>query len=230
MKRPVSGIAMGIIVGKDSFKVLTDIQGLEDHYGDMDFKAAGTEKGITALQMDVKVDGVTLKMLDAVLKRSRKKSHGNLGYKILAAIPAPRENMSQYAPRILTMHINPAKIRNVIGTGGKIINEIIDETGVQIDINDGSIFITSSDEASALKAQKWIDNLTHEVKVGEIFNAKVTRLMNFGAFAEILPGQEVLIHISEFSDKRIAKIEDVAKIGDIVPVKVKQIDNREELI
>jgi polyribonucleotide nucleotidyltransferase len=226
IKRPVSGIAMGIIVGKDSFKVLTDIQGLEDHYGDMDFKAAGTEKGITALQMDVKVDGVTLKMLDAVLKQSRKNRMEILD-KILAAIPAPRENMSQYAPRILTMHINPAKIRNVIGTGGKIINEIIDETGVQIDIeDDGSIFITSSDEASALKAQKWIDNLTHEVKVGEIFNAKVTRLMNFGAFAEILPGQEGLIHISEFSDKRIAKIEDVAKIGDIVPVKVKQIDDQ----
>ena len=226
IKRPVSGIAMGIIVGKDSFKVLTDIQGLEDHYGDMDFKAAGTEKGITALQMDVKVDGVTLKMLDAVLKQSRKNRMEILD-KILAAIPAPRENMSQYAPRILTMHINPAKIRNVIGTGGKIINEIIDETGVQIDIeDDGSIFITSSDEASALKAQKWIDNLTHEVKVGEIFNAKVTRLMNFGAFAEISPGEEGLIHISEFSDKRIAKIEDVAKIGDIVPVKVKQIDDQ----
>jgi polyribonucleotide nucleotidyltransferase len=165
-------------------------------------------------------------MLDAVLKQSRKNRMEILD-KILAAIPAPRENMSQYAPRILTMHINPAKIRNVIGTGGKIINEIIDETGVQIDIeDDGSIFITSSDEASALKAQKWIDNLTHEVKVGEIFNAKVTRLMNFGAFAEILPGQEGLIHISEFSDKRIAKIEDVAKIGDIVPVKVKQIDDQ----
>lgn len=227
IKRPVSGIAMGIIVGKDDkFKVLTDIQGLEDHYGDMDFKAAGTKNGITALQMDVKVDGVTLEMLQAVLLQSKENRMEILG-KILAALPAPRENMSQYAPRILTMHINPTKIRNVIGTGGKIINEIIDETGVQIDIeDDGSVFITSADEASALKAQKWIDNLTHEVKVGEIFNAKVTRLMNFGAFAEILPGQEGLIHISEFSDKRIAKVEDVAKVGDIVPVKVKQIDDQ----
>ena len=227
IKSPVSGIAMGIIVGKDDkFKILTDIQGLEDHYGDMDFKAAGTKEGITALQMDVKVDGITVDMLKAVLMQS----HGNrmeILDKILTTIPEPRKNMSQYAPRIITMHINPDKIRNVIGTGGKIINEIIDETGVQIDIeDDGSVFITSADETSALRAQKWIDNLTHEVKPGEIFNAKVTRLMTFGAFAEILPGQEGLIHISEFSDQRIAKIEDVAKVGDIIPVRVKQIDDQ----
>jgi len=227
IKRPVSGIAMGIIVGKDEkFKVLTDIQGLEDHYGDMDFKAAGTEKGITALQMDVKVDGITVSMLEAVLLQS-KGNRMEILDKILATIPTPRENMSQYAPRIITMHINPAKIRNVIGAGGKIINEIIDETGVQIDIeDDGSIFITSSDETSSLKAQKWIDNLTHEVKPGEIFNARVTRLMTFGAFAEILPGQEGLIHISEFSDQRIEHIEDVAKVGDIIPVRVKLIDDQ----
>jgi polyribonucleotide nucleotidyltransferase len=227
IKRPVSGIAMGIIVGKDnSFKVLTDIQGLEDHYGDMDFKAAGSEKGITALQMDVKVDGITVEMLEAVLKQS-KENRLEILEKIIATIAAPREKMSQYAPRIITMHINPTKIRNVIGTGGKIINEIIDETGVQIDIeDDGSIFITSVDEASANKAQQWIDNLTHEVKKGEVFNAKVTRIMNFGAFAEILPGQEGLIHISEFSDKRVEKVEDVVKVGDVIPVKVKEIDDQ----
>jgi polyribonucleotide nucleotidyltransferase len=227
IKRPVSGIAMGIIVGKDNkFKVLTDIQGLEDHYGDMDFKAAGTENGITALQMDVKVDGITVDMLEAVLTQSKVNRKEILDI-MLSTIPTHRDNMSQYAPRIITMHINPAKIRNVIGTGGKIINEIIDETGVQIDIeDDGSIFITSVDEASAKKAQQWIDNLTHEVKPGEIFNAKVTRLMTFGAFAEILPGQEGLIHISEFSDKRIDRIEDVVKVGDIVPVKVKLIDDQ----
>jgi len=225
--RPVSGIAMGIIVGKDNkFKVLTDIQGLEDHYGDMDFKAAGTEKGITALQMDVKVDGITVEMLEAVLKQS-KGNRAEILSTMLAAIPEPRKNMSQYAPRIIIMHINPAKIRNVIGTGGKIINEIIDETGVQIDIeDDGSVFITSVDEASALKAQKWIDNLTHEVKAGEVFNAKVTRLMTFGAFAEILPGQEGLIHISELADHRVEKVEDVVKMGDIIPVKVKNIDDQ----
>ena len=227
IKRPVSGIAMGIIVGNDGkFEVLTDIQGLEDHYGDMDFKAAGTENGITALQMDVKVDGITVQMLEAVLLQSKENRKEILG-KMLETLPTPRANMSQYAPRIITMHINPAKIRNVIGTGGKIINEIIDETGVQIDIeDDGSIFITSVDEASANKAQQWIDNLTHEVKAGETFNAKVTRLMTFGAFAEILPGQEGLIHISEFSDQRIDRVEDVAKVGDIIPVKVKQIDDQ----
>lgn len=225
--RPVSGIAMGIIIGKNNdFKVLTDIQGLEDHFGDMDFKVAGTEKGITALQMDVKVDGITVEMLRAVLTQSHDNRLEILG-KILATIPTPRENMSQYAPRIITMQINPAKIRNVIGTGGKIINEIIDETGVQIDIeDDGSIFITSADEASAQKAQQWIDNLTHEVKAGELFNAKITRIMNFGAFAEILPGQEGLIHISELADRRVEKVEDVVKIGDVIPVKVKNIDEQ----
>jgi len=225
IKRPVSGIAMGIIIGKDSsYKVLTDIQGLEDHYGDMDFKVAGTEKGITALQMDVKVDGITVNMLKDVLSQS-KNNRKTILEKMLATIAEPRKELSQYAPRIITMHINPEKIRNVIGTGGKIINEIIDETGVEIDIeDDGSIFITSPDQQSALKAQEWIKNLTHEVKAGEIFNAKVTRLMNFGAFAEILPGQEGLIHISQLSDKRVEKVEDVIKIGDVVPVKVIEID------
>ncbi len=227
IKRPVSGIAMGIIVGSDTnFKVLTDIQGLEDHYGDMDFKAAGTELGITALQMDVKVNGVTLEMLEAVLMQS-KGNRMEIMQKIIGTIAAPRAEMSQYAPRIVIMHINPDKIRNVIGTGGKIINEIIDETGVQIDIeDDGSIFITSPDAVAAEKAKQWIDNLTHEVKAGEKFNAKITRIMNFGAFAEILPGQEGLIHISEFSEKRIARVEDVVKVGDIVPVKVKEIDSQ----
>ncbi|MFA6047435.1 MAG: polyribonucleotide nucleotidyltransferase [Parcubacteria group bacterium] len=226
IKKPVTGIAMGIIIGKDKFKVLTDIQGLEDHYGDMDFKAAGTRDGITALQMDVKVDGVTIDMLEAVLKQS----HDNrleIMEKITSVISEPRSEMSQYAPRIIVMHINPDKIRNVIGTGGKIINEIIDETGVQIDIeDDGSVFITSPDSVSAEKAKKWIDGLTHEVKAGEIFNARVTKIMNFGAFAEILPGQEGLIHISEIADRRIEKVEDVLKIGDVIPVKVKEIDSQ----
>lgn len=227
IKRPVSGIAMGIIVDpNNNFKILTDIQGAEDHYGDMDFKVAGTEKGVTALQMDVKVDGVTIEMLKAVLAQS----HGNrmeILEKITTAIASPRKEMSQYAPRIIIMKINPDKIRNVIGTGGKIINEIIDETGVQIDIeDDGSIFITSADAESAKKAQGWIDNLTHEVKPGEMFKAKVTRIMNFGAFAEILPGQEGLIHISELADHRVEKVEDIVKVGDVVPVKVIKIDEQ----
>jgi polyribonucleotide nucleotidyltransferase len=227
IKRPVSGIAMGIIVKDEkNYKVLTDIQGLEDHYGDMDFKAAGTEKGITALQMDVKLDGVTIDMLRSVLVQSQ----GNrmeILEKIKSAISGPRTEMSQYAPRIIIMHINPDKIRNVIGPGGKIINQIIDETGVEIDIeDDGSVFVTSPDETSAAKAQKWIDNLTHEVKAGEIFNGRITRIMTFGAFAEVLPGQEGLIHISELADHRVDKVEDVVSIGDIVPVKVRNIDDQ----
>jgi polyribonucleotide nucleotidyltransferase len=147
--------------------------------------------------------------------------------KIVAVLPEARKEMSQYAPRIITLHISPDKIRNVIGPGGKIINAIIDETGVQIDIeDDGSVFITSVDDVSAKKAVEWIDNLTHEVKAGETFNAKITRLMNFGAFAEILPGQEGLIHISEMAEGRVEKVEDVVKVGDIVPVKVREIDSQ----
>ncbi len=241
IKRPVSGIAMGIVTSlkfpakggsasggknQNDYKIITDIQGLEDHYGDMDFKAAGTEAGITALQMDVKLDGVTLDMLEKTLKQARDARMEIMG-KILAAIPAPRSEMSQYAPRIIIMKINPEKIRNVIGTGGKIINQIIDETGVQIDIeDDGSVFITSPDAVAAKKAQEWIDNLTHEVKVGEIFNGRITRIMNFGAFAEILPGQEGLIHISELAEYRVEKVEDIVHIGDIVPVKVRNIDDQ----
>ncbi|MDD5083883.1 MAG: polyribonucleotide nucleotidyltransferase [Candidatus Moranbacteria bacterium] len=227
IKAPVSGIAMGIIVGDDkNFKVLTDIQGLEDHYGDMDFKAAGTTKGITAMQMDVKVDGVTLEMLEAVLIQS----HGNrkeILDTMLATIPEPRQNLSAYAPRIITLHINPDKIRDVIGPGGKMINQIIDETGVSIDIeDDGSVFITSVDEMSAKAATTWINNITREVVAGEIFTARITRIMNFGAFAEVLPNQEGLIHISELSTERVDKVEDVVAVGDMVSVKVKEIDSQ----
>jgi polyribonucleotide nucleotidyltransferase len=225
IKAPVSGIAMGIIVGDEkNYKVLTDIQGLEDHYGDMDFKAAGTIKGITALQMDVKVDGVTLEMLEAVLVQSRG-NRAEILSKMLSVLSAPRADLSPYAPRIITLHINPDKIRDVIGPGGKMINRIIDETGVSIDIeDDGSVFITSVDETSAKEAVQWINNITREVKAGEIFNGRITRIMNFGAFAEVLPNQEGLIHISELADYRVEKVEDIVKIGDIVPVKVKEID------
>jgi polyribonucleotide nucleotidyltransferase len=227
IKAPVSGIAMGIIIGdKENYKVLTDIQGLEDHYGDMDFKAAGTAKGITAIQMDVKVDGVTVEMLEAVLSQSRD-NRMEILEKMLAVIPEPRAGLSPYAPRIITLHINPEKIRDVIGPGGKMINRIIDETGVSIDIeDDGSVFITSTDETSAKEAVEWIRNITREVKAGEIFTGRITRIMNFGAFAEVLPNQEGLIHISELADYRVEKVDDVVKVGDIVPVKVKNIDDQ----
>ncbi|QQS61760.1 MAG: polyribonucleotide nucleotidyltransferase [Candidatus Moraniibacteriota bacterium] len=225
IQAPASGIAMGIIIGEKDFKVLSDIQGLEDHFGDMDFKVAGTQKGITALQMDVKVEGVTVEMLKEVLRQS----HGNrmdILNSIVSEIASPREKLSPYAPRIIILQINPDKIRDVIGPGGKIINEIISETGVEIDIeDDGSIFITAVDELGAEKAKQWIENLTREVKSGELFNAKITRIMNFGAFAEVLPGQEGLIHISQLSKERVEKVETIVKIGDIVKVKVIEIDN-----
>jgi len=231
IKAPASGIAMGIIIDTQDtgdapkFKVLSDIQGLEDHFGDMDFKAAGTKDGITALQMDVKVAGVTVEMLEAVLTQSNKNRMEILNF-ITQEIAEPRTEMSPFAPRIIIIKIHPDKIRDVIGPGGKVINEIIDETGVEIDIeDDGNVFITSVDAQSAEKAKKWVENLTREVEVGETFNAKVTRIMAFGAFAEVLPGQEGLIHISKMSDQRVEKVEDVVKVGDIVPVKVVEIDH-----
>lgn len=225
IKKPVAGIAMGVITGKDgAYKVLSDIQGLEDHYGDMDFKVAGTKDGITAMQMDVKIDGVTPALLQGALAQAKE---GRLFImdKMLSVIAEPRAEMSPYAPRIITLHINPEKIRDVIGPGGKMINQIIDETGVSIDIeDDGSVFITSADETSAQKAVEWVMNITREVKAGEMFQGRITRIMNFGAFAEVLPNQEGLIHISELADQRVEKVEDIVKVGDIVPVIVKEID------
>ncbi len=225
IKKPVAGIAMGVITGKDgAYKVLSDIQGLEDHYGDMDFKVAGTKDGITALQMDVKIDGLTPEMLKVAVAQAKEGRMFIMG-KMLEVLPEPRTTMSPYAPRIITLHINPEKIRDVIGPGGKMINQIIDETGVSIDIeDDGSVFITSTDEISAQKAVDWVRNITREVKAGELFQGRVTRLMNFGAFVEVLPNQEGLVHISEFSDERVERVEDVVKVGDILPVVVKEID------
>lgn len=227
IKKPVSGIAMGVMTGANGeYKVLTDIQGLEDHYGDMDFKVAGTRDGITAMQMDVKIDGLTPEML-AIAIAQAKDARMEILEKMLAVIPEPRKEMSPYAPRIITLHINPEKIRDVIGPGGKMINQIIDETGVAIDIeDDGSVFITSTDETSAKKAVDWVMNITREVKAGELFQARITRIMNFGAFAEVLPNQEGLIHISELADRRVENVEDVVHVGDIVPVIVKEIDSQ----
>ncbi|MFZ2299696.1 MAG: polyribonucleotide nucleotidyltransferase [Candidatus Moraniibacteriota bacterium] len=227
IKSPVAGIAMGVITGKNgSYKVLSDIQGLEDHYGDMDFKVAGTKDGITAMQMDVKIDGLTPTVLKVAITQA-KEGRMFIMDKMLAVLPEPRKTMSQYAPRIITLHINPAKIRDVIGPGGKVINQIIDETGVSIDIeDDGSVFITSVDETGAQKAVEWINSITREVVAGELFQARITRIMNFGAFAEVLPNQEGLIHISELADHRVGNVEDVVHVGDIVPVIVKEIDSQ----
>ncbi len=225
IKKPVSGIAMGIVTGKDGeYKVLSDIQGPEDHWGDMDFKIAGTKDGITAMQLDVKIDGITPDMVEKVFTQAYDNRVFILG-KIAEALEAPRKELSQYAPRIIIITINPDKIRDVIGPGGKVINEIIDATGVEIDIeDDGHVFITAKDEKSGQEAKTWVENLTREVKAGEIFEGKIVKIMDFGAFTELLPGQDGLIHISEISDKRVEKVSDHLKVGQIVPVRVKEVD------
>jgi polyribonucleotide nucleotidyltransferase len=227
IKRPCAGIALGLMQdSKGNYKILTDIQGPEDNHGDMDFKVAGTQKGITAIQMDVKIDGIGENILKEVLAAG-KKARRQILEEISKIIPEPRKELSPYAPRIIILQINPEKIREVIGPGGKVINEIIEECGVSIDIEDsGRIFVTAEKEVAAQKAVEWIKNITREVKVGEIFHGKVKRVLDFGAFVEILPGQEGLVHISQLAPFRVGKVEDIVKVGDIIPVKVISIDEQ----
>jgi len=227
VRSAVAGIAMGLMMdGKGNYKILTDIQGPEDHHGDMDFKIAGTQNGVCGLQMDVKIEGVSVEMLEETINQA-KEARLFILEKMNSALTQPRPSLSKFAPRIIVHQINPDKIRDVIGPGGKIINEIIDQTGVKIDIEDsGVIFITSENEPAAEKALSWIKNLTHEVKPGEIYQGKVTRIINFGAFVEILPNQEGLVHISELASWRVNRVDDIVKIGDVIPVKVKNIDEQ----
>jgi polyribonucleotide nucleotidyltransferase len=227
IKKPATGIALGLMSDETGkYKILTDIQGPEDHHGDMDFKIAGTRDGITAIQMDVKVKGITEEILKEALERG-KKTRLQILEKIESVLQKPRPQLSVFAPRILTLQINPEKIREVIGPGGKVINEIIDECGVAIDIEDsGKVFITGEKEEAAQKALTWIKNITHEVQVGEIFQGKVKRIMAFGAFVEILPGQEGLVHISQLANYRVNKVEDIVKLDQIIPVKVIEIDEQ----
>ena len=225
--RAVAGIAMGLMTDENNnYKVLTDIQGYEDHYGDMDLKVAGTEKGITAIQMDVKIKGATLEILKEAFEAARQ-ARLHIIEEMNRTISSSREDLSKYAPRITTLRIDPEKIKDVIGPGGKMINEIIAETGVAIDIeDDGLVMITSKDSKAAAKAEEWIKNLTREVVAGEIFQGKVVKIMDFGAFVEILPGQDGLVHISELAPTRVEKVEDIVKIGDVIAVKVKEIDSQ----
>lgn len=226
IKRPVAGIAMGLIKEGEYYTILSDIQGLEDHHGDMDFKVAGTELGVTALQMDIKVDGLSREILADALKQAHEGRMFILG-KILEVIPAPRAEMSPYAPRIITMNIDPDKIRDVIGPGGKVIKKIIEETGVKIDIEDsGLVMIATADAAAGERAQQIVRDLTRDVEVGEIYTGKVTRIMAFGAFVEVLPGKEGLVHISQLAEERVNKVEDVVNIGDTITVKVTEIDRQ----
>ncbi len=222
---PVAGIAMGLVTGDGKGAVLTDIQGLEDAMGDMDFKVAGTRVGVTALQMDIKVKGLSRQIMVQAMEQARQARVVILDA-MARVIAEPRPTLSPYAPRIITIEINPDKIREVIGPGGKVINKITAETGVKIDIEqDGRVLIASADETAARKAIQMIEAIVREVKVGEMYLGRVTRLMNFGAFVEVLPGKEGLVHISELSDNRVNRVEDVVKVGDELLVKVKEIDN-----
>ena len=226
IKAPVGGIAMGLVTGQDGkVAILTDILGLEDAMGDMDFKVAGTRMGVTALQMDIKIKGLSRDILEQALEQARQARVVILDA-MARVIAEPRADLSPFAPRIITIEINPEKIREVIGPGGKVINKITAETGVKIDIEqDGRVLIASTDEEAAKKATAMIEAIVREVKVGEIYLGRVTRLMNFGAFVEVLPGKEGLVHISELSDSRINRVEDIVKVGDELLVRVKEIDN-----
>lgn len=226
IKSPVAGIAMGLVKSGDHVTVLSDIQGMEDHLGDMDFKVAGTRDGVTALQMDIKIDGINREILEQALKQARE-GRIHILERMLEAISQPRDHLSKFAPKILTMKIHPDKIRDVIGPGGKIINKIIEETGVKIDIEqDGRIFIASVDEAMNQRAKQIIEDLVREVAVGQTYLGTVKRIEKFGAFVEVFSGKEGLVHISQLAEERVAKVEDVVSIGDQIMVKVVEIDNQ----
>lgn len=224
IKAPVAGIAMGLIKDGDRVAVLSDILGSEDHLGDMDFKVCGTAKGITALQMDIKIGGLTKELMAQAMEQAKEGRLHILG-EMAKALDASRTEMSPYAPRITTLKIPVDKIRDVIGAGGKVIREIIDKTGVSIDIEDsGTVTIASSDQAASDKAIKIISDIIQEVEVGKIYLGKVKKIMDFGAFVEILPGTDGLVHISQICDRRIKKVQDEIQEGDEIVVKVIDVD------
>ena len=230
IKRPVAGISTGLITDENDpnrYVVITDIQGIEDFFGDMDFKVGGTKEGITAIQVDIKVDGLSYEIIAEAFDRTEKARKYILDEIMAPQIAEPRKELSKYAPRIITMRINPEKIKDVIGTGGKVINKIIDETGVKIDIEeDGRVFISSTEPEGAKRAKEIIENITREIEVGGIYTGIVTRIATFGAFIELAENKEGLLHISKISNERINKVEDVLKVGDEVTVKVYEIDDQ----
>ncbi|MBQ6622594.1 MAG: polyribonucleotide nucleotidyltransferase, partial [Mogibacterium sp.] len=236
IKKPVSGIAMGLIEGinedgSSRFAILSDIQGMEDFLGDMDFKVTGTPDGVTALQMDIKVHGLSREILEQALMQA-KEGRAKILENMLEELPAPRADLSPYAPRCIFMMVDPDKVRLVIGPGGKTVNRITDECGVKIDISDdvvGQVVIYSTDQASAEAAKREIELIVRDVEVGEIYEGEVKRIMNFGAFIEILPGKEGLLHISKMANHRVNKVEDVMNIGDRVKVKVTEIDSQNRI-
>lgn len=226
IKAPVAGIAMGLVKSGEHYTVLSDIQGMEDHLGDMDFKVAGTAKGITALQMDIKIDGLSRQILEEALQQA-KEGRMHILEHMLSVIDTPRAELSAYAPKIMTMTINPDKIRDVIGPSGKQINKIIEETGVKIDIEqDGTVFISSINQEDNERAKKIIEDIVREVQVGELYMGKVKRIEKFGTFVELFKGKDGLVHISELAEERVGKVEDVVKMGDQFLVKVIGVDNQ----
>jgi polyribonucleotide nucleotidyltransferase len=229
IKAPVAGIAMGLVTREGKFAVLTDIQGVEDNLGDMDFKVAGTKDGITALQMDIKIKGLPHEILAQALEQAREARLFVLD-KMLAVLPGPRTELSPHAPRITTIHINPDKIRDIIGPGGKMIRKITEETGAQIDVeDDGRVFIAAVDQEGGQRAIDWIKGLTDEVEVGRIYKGKVVRIMPFGAFVEVIPNQDGLVHISKLTDHRVERVEEVCNVGDEIVVKAVEIDSQGRL-
>ena len=226
IKAPVSGVAMGLVKEGEHFTILTDIQGLEDALGDMDFKVAGTAKGITAIQMDIKIDGINREIFQQALAQAKKGRAFILG-KMLECISEPRKELKKYAPKITTLKVNPDKIKDIIGPGGKVIKKIVEETGAKIDIeDDGTVYIAAVNSESADKAIATIKGITAEPEVGKIYTGKVTRIMNFGAFVEFMPGREGLVHISQLAKERVEKVEDVVSVGDEIVVKLVEIDNK----
>ena len=226
MKAPVAGIAMGLIKEGDDYAVLSDILGDEDHLGDMDFKVSGTDSGVTALQMDIKIQGITAEIMSTALDQA-KDGRLHILEKMNAVLSSGRDEMSDFAPRILTLKIDPAKIRDVIGKGGVTIRAITEETGASIDITDeGLVKVASVDREAGEKALKRIEDITAEIEVGRIYEGKVVRLMDFGAFVSILPGKDGLVHISQISEERVEKVSDKLAEGDVVKVKVLEVDRQ----
>ena len=229
IKAPVSGVAMGLVKDGEHFTVLTDIQGLEDALGDMDFKVAGTSKGITAVQMDIKIDGINKEIFQQALAQAKEGRAFILG-KMLECIAEPRKELKKYAPKITTLQVDPDKIKDIIGPGGKMIKKIVEESGAKIDIDDsGKVYVAAVDAASANKAIATIEGITAVPEVGKVYTGKVTRIMNFGAFVEFMPGKEGLVHISQLSTERVGKVEDVVNVGDEIVVKLVEIDQKGRL-
>jgi polyribonucleotide nucleotidyltransferase len=226
IKAPVAGVAMGLVLEGGRYQVLTDILGDEDHLGDMDFKVAGTKDGVTALQMDIKVEGVTPEIMRVALDQARA-GRLHILEEMNRVIRAPREKMSEWAPSIITLKIDPEKIRDVIGKGGAVIRQITEETGTTIDIeSDGTVKIASVSGAAGREAQRRIELITADVEVGQVYEGKVARLMDFGAFVTILPGRDGLVHISQISNERVERVSDKLKEGDVIRVKVLEVDRQ----